>query len=346
MKTIGIITYGAHERSLQWGPDSVLQGIGGSEEAVIHMAKHLAEFGHRVVVYGNPPFGSIHASHSSNPRYVQLERIADRLDVAIAWRRHNIGAALKSIAKSVYLWPHDYCTFRMTPEECGSFDGIFWLSRWQREQWCSLNPELLCFTEVYGNGIDPAAFRAVQPRSNPYSCIYGSNYGRGLDVILEIWPAIKQRYPLATLDIYYGWQHWGDLPDGIEQRIHALLAKTASLGVRERGKIGHRELHAAYETASLWTYPCVYPEVFCISALKAQMAGAVPVVAIPQASALSETVRAGFCCTDQQEYFHTLCTAMDRIEQVSLAARERMGDFIRKELTWQRLAARWHRLLT
>ena len=39
-----------------------------------------------------------------------------------------------------------------------------------------------------------------------HKLFYGSSYDRSLDILLDMWPDIKKRYPDATLDICYGWE--------------------------------------------------------------------------------------------------------------------------------------------
>src|SRR5262249_46369082 len=98
-------------------------------------------------------------------------------------------------------------------------------------------------------------------------------------------------------------------------------------------------LNRAYEKASLWTYPCILPETFCITALRAQKAGAVPVII--EGTALPETVRHGYKCSTQEDYLATLTKAMNEAPKITLNERRKMGDFIDKEFTWEVLAKRW-----
>ncbi len=67
-------------------------------------------------------------------------------------------------------------------------------------------------------------------------------------------------------------------------------------GVTHLGRIGHARVAAEYRAAGIWAYPCSFPETSCISAMKAQAAGAIPVV-IPS-GALRETIHIGFATKD------------------------------------------------
>ena len=331
-KTIGIFTYS----SFTWDPDSIYSGIAGSEEAVIYMSQSLAKLGFRVFVVGNPPENSTHSSQQANPCFVKYP-FSSPVDIAIAWRMPLIAKDLRQIAKKVYLWPHDVLCFPVTEDKANAFDDVLWISQWQRHQWMSVTSFFQKFTKIFGNGINPEQFENVIARKNPFSCIYGSNYGRGLEVLLDLWPDVINLFPQATLDIYYGWQHWGTLSQEKEIDLRKKIEMLPN--VQEHGKVGHEELHKAFASASFWTYPCTMPETFCITAIKAQLSGTVPVIL--EGSALKEVVRHGYSCLRKEEYLSLMKKALGNADKISLKDREKMGEFILKEFTWDNLAKQW-----
>ncbi len=339
-KTIAIFL---NKHAQGWGPESVKTGIPGSEEAVIYMADQLAKLGYKVYVLGKPMRGSPHRLCSANPRYVSLNFDDGTVfDVGIAWRMPDAAQRIKQRARTVYFWPEDLCEKVYTEEQINSFDGVLWISEYERQQYISKNPAFAKFTHIYGNGVPAALAKPIQPRENPYSCIWGSNYARGLDILLDIWPEVKKHYPKATLDIYYGWQHWGCMSKQKEAQMRAQVLALAPLGVQEHGMVGHDELTQAYERASLWTYPCTALETFCTTAIRAQLAGAIPVII--DGSALKETVRHGYRCATKEEYLAMLLQTMSTIDKVSVEERQKMSSFIVQEYTWEVLAKRWQEL--
>lgn len=336
-KTICIMTYKVPGEK-PWGPESLQQGIAGSEEAVIYMSQELAQLGYKVTVLGNPPVDSpLHA----NPRYLDIDHDdGAQYDIAISWRRPTNAKQLKKRAHKVYFWPHDSCNRSLTDAQIDRLDGVLWLSKWQRSQWMSFNPGLAKFTTICGNGVYfPYKNSHVE---NPYSCIYSSSYSRGLEVLVDIWPLVKKRFPKATLDLYYGWKHWGALSPEQEATLRARVEKLAALDVREHGMVSHAQLDAAHQKASIWAYPCTVTETFCITALRAQAAGNIP--AILDGSALSETVRHGFRCTKREEYLETLLQALQYAETASEKDRQNIGAFVREEFTWKAIALKWKEL--
>jgi glycosyltransferase involved in cell wall biosynthesis len=333
-QTIGIFTY-VVDAIPPWDPDTIKTGIAGSEEAVIYLSQKLAEVGYKVTVFGNPPAHSVHSLEGANPRFVsQAFPIPSVFDIAISWRMPHVSQNLKRIARKVYLWPHDVLDSRVALDAESAFDDVLWLSHFQREQWISVRPYFAKFTKIFGNGINPEQFRPISMRKNPFSCIYASNYARGLEVLIAMWPNIKELFPRATLDIYYGWQHWGLLPSQREDRLRKEIAHLPD--VLEHGQVGHEELNRAYEASSFWTYPCTLPETFCISALRAQLAGAVPVII--KSCALKETVRNGYSCDRVENYFHIFKSALNNAYEINEADRSKMGKFIVNEFTWEKIA--------
>jgi glycosyltransferase involved in cell wall biosynthesis len=323
-----------------WDPDSVKKGITGAEEAIIYISQQLAELGHKVIVFANPPRNSIHRKFSANPRFVNVNFDDGSLfDVGIVWRNPYIASSFRKRARKIYIWPHDPIDEELTSEQINHIDDVLWLSHGHREQWISVCPGLAKFSKIFGNGINPSQFRIVEERMNPYSCIYGSSYPRGLKQVLDIWPTVKEHYPNATLDIYYGWQPWDLLPPEQEAKMRERIATLHPLDVREHGQVGHDELNRAYERTSLWVYPCNCTEAFCVTALRAQFAGCIPVII--EVSALNETVRHGYKCKRPDEYLSTLLKAMSEIEKISLDKRQMMREFILKEYTWKIIATKW-----
>lgn len=345
-KTVAIFTY-AVPGGKPWDCDSIHSGITGSEEAVIYMSQALAKLGYRVVVFGTPPAHSPHGLESANPRFVPLDfKESERFDIGISWRMPNASSWIKNRANNVYFWPHDtpHPSYQVSTEEIETYKDVLWISSWQREPWIASFPAFAKFTKVFGNGINPDQFSPIRERENPYSCIYASNYARGLEILLDLWPAIKQQFPQATLDIYYGWQHWGLLSPSQEKKMKYQVEALKLFDVKEHGMVSHEELHQAFAKASFWTYPCIYPETFCITGIKAQMAGACPVII--DGSALPETVALGFRCTQSSQYYDTLVQALLYAESLTLEQRKAMGRFVEEKFTWKKIAQQWDELFT
>jgi glycosyltransferase involved in cell wall biosynthesis len=124
----------------------------------------------------------------------------------------------------------------------------------------------------------------------PYSVGYFSSYDRGLECLLDMWPKIKEQVPEATLDIYYGWDTYDKMHAKNPQKMKwrwQMIRKMNQDGVKEHGRVNHVELAKAMKEIKVWAYPTEFTEIHCITALKAQEAGCIPVTT--NVAALQET---------------------------------------------------------
>lgn len=323
----------------EWDPFSIERGIAGSEEAVIYCAEKLSK-NHTITVYANPPANSFPwKSAICNPRYTTVEDIVHirfQHDIIICWRRVDFTTA-KERAKKVFYWPHDICTGEIKGKD---LDGILWLSKYQKEQYLEKCPELRDKPHVIcGNGIDLDYFLDLKSRENPYSCGYFSNYSRGLTNLLDIWTEVKKKFPKATLEIFYGRETWGSMSNEDLEKLVKRIQLFKKRGVYERGKLGHEELAEKMKEISIWTYPCTTDtETFCITAIKAQAAGMIPVTT--RIGALEETVHPeapSLPIYNCGKYKELLLQTMQNIEKED---RKKYKEFA-ENFTWENCVNSW-----
>ena len=309
MKTIGIIT----EKAVQ----GFETAFSDTNEAIFHIKSQLEKKGHRVIISTNP------SDHT--------------LDIALVQSDPGIINGLQTAPKQIYLWPQNLCQKSYSISSLSHLTEVLWLSDWQRRQWSSLNPTLSRFMTLFGHGVDLSEFGPVRARENPHSCVYASQDARGLEILLRHWAYLKMSYPKATLDIYYGEGHWETVTDEEMKTIRSKLATLKSLGVKEHGTASRQEVHRALETCSMWVFPSTSPSAACMTALKAQLAGALPVAIVTQNSGDAEVLRIG-AFANIANYYDILSRIFSHIPEVSLATRQQMSDFVRKKFTWEHLA--------
>lgn len=325
-KKIVIIGYGSPIVA-PWDPFSTKKGLPGSEECAVYASAELASRGYQVTLFMNPPQKSIWTSPFSNPRWCSIDMLnkdKTKYDIVIMWRRFDVDVGRKH-GKTVFFWGHDTPFFAPNTivPSFPSFDGLFVLSNHYYNQ-LKIFPNIsrIPFT-ICGNGILLDHFKnATVDRANPHSIGYFSNYARGLILLLLIWPEIKKEFPKATLDICYGRQTWGTIPDEQLKFIISKIEEYKPLGVTERGKIGHLELANVMQQTSILAYPCPHigiQETFCITVVKCQAAGCIPVTT--RVGALNETVSPDAPCIplintndDVITYKNLLINTMHRVE--------------------------------
>jgi glycosyltransferase involved in cell wall biosynthesis len=281
-----------------WSPKSIERGIGGSEEMTIRLAEHLGIFGNQVTVYNNC---SDEEGEYGNVKYENYEYFENvKCDVIIFWRTpqyvYNLRKNYK--AKKVYLWLHDCIPQEEILPIKHFIDGLFVLSGYHSTLYPLLKDKYI----ITQNSVDLSIFDQKVKR-NPKKIVYGSSYDRGLKELLEMWPEIKIAEPEATLEYFYG-------TVGIDKQIEAgnteftrfkeeieYLSKQD--GVKCLGRLSHKEVAKEYLSAGVWCYPCWFPEISCITAMHAQIGGAIPV--ITPTSALMETVKWGLTTREPRD---------------------------------------------
>ncbi len=260
----------------EWGPHTLDKGMGGSEEAIVYLTPQLAKLGYAVTVYGeiDEPFSKDGVTWLPW-NYIDKR---DEFNTLVIWRMPQFVSQFK--AKKLFVDMHD----QMPKDVVKPYKDAIYLFKSQYHK--DFYPNIENFA-VIPNGIDVSQFKDTKKK--PYSVIYPSAYYRGLETLVDLWPEVKKQVPEATLDIYYGWESWLKLEgeNAFYNRMVEKLETAKELGVTEHGRVDHKTLAKKYAESKVWAYPTEFPEIFCITAVKANLAGCKPV--ITDVAALKET---------------------------------------------------------
>lgn len=269
------------------------EALGGSETAIVYMARELAAQGHEVVVFTRGKPGIY-----DDVAYVAWEKARNilrtlRCDALICARDALPLLWSRQAGVSVY-WAHD---MPGSAQPLPAAHSYWFVSAFQRMvyRYHQLIPADQGI--VVPNGIDPALFRAPAvpqqktikflTRDSDVTLAWTSNPERGLWYAGEVLQRVRKKYPKAELHVYgrngvYGWDaacehnyHPDDMHGVI---LHQPLPK-------------HELAYALATHADLWVYPTWWPETYSIAAVEAQAAG-VPVVTT-KLGALAQTAAAG-----------------------------------------------------
>lgn len=257
-----------------WGPESLVNGCGGSEEAVIQVSKQLVKMGWEVTVFNN----CIKEQTKDGVKWVRFERFNPRdiFNVLISWR-HNSFLDPK-IANKKFIDMHDVPTdLRLYREKELKDVQIMVKSQYHRTTFPSIKDDDKFV--IIPNGYDPEQIKPTEKVKN--NLVWTSSYDRGLENLLKMWPEIREKHPDATLDVYYGFElydttSWGATPRGQAWKQY-MLQLLDQEGVTDHGRVGSDVVAKAYEKADIWAYPTEFPEIDCITATKAMAAGCVPI---------------------------------------------------------------------
>jgi 2-polyprenyl-3-methyl-5-hydroxy-6-metoxy-1,4-benzoquinol methylase/glycosyltransferase involved in cell wall biosynthesis len=298
-------------------PESILgDGQGGSETALVKMAELFARRGYDVRVFAGEQGIGIRGDQISIDGQDELQGQVlyggvndwdpgDPCDLFISSRCPEV--LDRSIASpNRVLWLHD-ATYadRLTEARAKRATSIVVLSRFQkellREEYPFLAPGASCSDRVFvsRNGIETRWYEKAPQQKKPW-VVYSSSPDRGLDVLLKLWPRIKEQVPQAELHHTYApvykqfAAHYAHLAE-LSERIAKL---SEAQGVVVHDSMGQKELAELFLKARVWAYPSfnspgkvLFPEISCISAMEAQAGGCVPV--FTEYGALTETVVGG-----------------------------------------------------
>lgn len=262
-----------------WTPDTAkATGIGGSEEAVIHLSQGLAEKGWNVTVFNNcghqaQKFGDV----TYKPFWTWNYR--DKQDVVIYWRSPRC-LEYDVNCPNVFLDLHDVVSpGEFTDKRLLKVKKIFVKSKFHRSLFPAVPNDKF---EIIPNGIDAELFGhnvSSAPRDNKL-LINTSSPDRSLAGLLKAYEKIKAEVPDVKLKWCYGWgvfdTVYSDTPQ-MQEWKKTMQAKMKELGVEELGRLSHNDVAKLYMQAGIFAYPSEFAEIDCISLSKAMAGGAIPV---------------------------------------------------------------------
>lgn len=275
----------------EWSPKSQDKGIGGSEEAVIELARLLAK-NHEVTVFNK--CGDDEGTYDGI-KYENYEYFDNTVsyNTIILWRNAEfLLKELKDAKGKKILWLHDTNPEYQILPFIHMIDKIVLASTYHRGLYPHIPSDKFAVQPL---GIKTEYFDEKVER-NPYKIIYASSYDRGLKELLESWSEIKLAVPKAELHVFYGWDTIDKMIASGEDKFTQFKEEMEELmnqeGIYHHGRVGHKELAKEYLSSGVWAYPCWFPEVMCIAGMKAQISGAIPV--ITPTAALRTTVKWGY----------------------------------------------------
>ncbi len=335
-------------------PTALDGALGGSETALIMMARGLQQRGYRVQCFCNTKTRRV---YDDDVEYIPVEEFfvyaaQHVIPMLIASRfAHPFGRGVR--AKRKMLWFHETrgCAQQeplgRTAEE---IDGYLGLSAYQIDTIATLHglPRDKFFKTR--NGFMPELFAATDQPREPHSLIYISRPERGLREALQAFQQIRAHVTDAQLHIC-NYTQWNSIAD--DPYLAPLLPLLQQAGVIYHGALSKRALAARLQQSSLMLYPNISEsETSCIAAIEAMAAG-VPVITSDR-GALPETVADGI--GGRILPYHASDAFIDRLahtvidlwrhptqwQQLSASARNRAWT----HYTWSHVAAEWDRYFT
>ena len=140
-----------------WGPDTLEQGMGGSEEAIVYLSRELSELGWDVTVYNDRE--EAYEDEETLGSFVHylpwtLFNPQDEFNVLVAWRNPSFARAVGAKAKKLVVDMHDVPQ-RLAKADIEANDLFFVKSNYHASLMTGVPKEKLV---VIGNGINKEDF--------------------------------------------------------------------------------------------------------------------------------------------------------------------------------------------
>lgn len=292
-------------------PEKLLTtGMGGSETALVKMAELFARKGYDVRVYAGSGEGGLRSDSvtvgglpDSHGQVLYAPHSAwdpgEPCDLFVASRiPEAFDRTIKAPRRVLWLHDADYAD-RITEQRVSRMTDVVVLSQFQRELLVGRYPHIAPKVFLSRNGIEPRLFNG-DPPDKERLVAYTSSPDRGLDVLLAVWPEVRQRVPDARLEAAYSPVYTrmaNMLPElgEFHRKVQRMLDQP---GVTWRESLTQPQVADLYQRARVWAYAswhslgdAAFPEISCISAMEAQAGGAIPVCL--DHAALKETVVSG-----------------------------------------------------
>jgi glycosyltransferase involved in cell wall biosynthesis/2-polyprenyl-3-methyl-5-hydroxy-6-metoxy-1,4-benzoquinol methylase len=273
--------------SLEAGP------LGGSETDVINLAKKFKLYGFNVKVFCR----TLNEGTFDGVSYIDFNKFNPtmKMDVFIASRSMGIFRRNPLAAKKI-MWMHDMPRLEYQLDKIPNIDIFVALSEFHKKETVKLFPSIESKIIILENGIDTARFKSKNIPRDPMRLIYSSTPFRGLDILLELFPKIREQVPEAKLYVFSGMSLYGM---GNSPELQKIIDKAKTMeGVIYSEPVNQYRLAEEMMQSALLVYPSTFPETFCNTVNEAITAGT-PIVTT-NLGALPETVGTCGICIDKE----------------------------------------------
>ncbi len=287
------------------------KGIGGSETALVEVAKRMKKItGRNIIVFNTRETAKVCESGVEyRPAHEMYEYFSKyNPDLHIAWR-HNI----KVTDAKTFLWCHDLYT--PGAEVSQNYEKHICLSPFHRDYVHIQQGIPYEKIHISRNGVNKERF-AITARKDENKIIWPNSPDRGLDrAILIVERAREITGKPLELHVYYGLENlvkYGrkDLHD----KLTGMIAERP--WVKYHGNVDQHTLAREMKEAVIWLYNADFIETFCITAIEAMYAGCYGIVR--EVGALRDIVRP----FAERDWAKLLFMTADTVEERELWAQE------------------------
>jgi len=256
------------------------RSLGGTETAIVRISNELVKLGIDVTVRTS------HSDHSGDKvRYLSQRQNLDfgQFDVCVVVQNWRIIPLLPKM--KIVFWtgdgPEQYSNLGVGDLRLqNQIKKMVVTTQYHKKSLCEQSGFPVSKTEVIGNGV--ADFFIAEKSENRQGLIYHSAPYRGLEHLLRYFDDIKKTGSKLELNIFSDMELYNRSDKYVgpySEILPRLKAKYSTFpGIRFSKTIPQKDLAKELKKSAIFPYPCIVPEVFCMSMLEAMAAGVVPLV--------------------------------------------------------------------
>ncbi len=265
------------------------KALGGSQSAICYLAERLALQGIEVFLFNNTSVPVISKNVICIPINQVAKSLLNSLDALIISNATGSGTIWHSLLEEttpLILWtghaddqPH--IKSLENQEERDIYEGFAFVSHWQCDRFQEHFGINSSRTKILLNAISPAfedlfaQNEAILPhKSTPPVLAYTSTPYRGLEILLEVFPQIRQAIPGTKLKVFSSMKVYNYDENKDREKYGWLYRQCQALeGVEYIGSIPQPQLAEQLKSVSIFAYPNTFPETSCIAAMEAMASG-------------------------------------------------------------------------
>jgi glycosyltransferase involved in cell wall biosynthesis len=351
-----------------YDPDTArTRALGGTQSAVCNLVKELVQRGHSVALLNGVPKARQVAGVSCLPLYRLPESVfrEANLDVVVVV---NVAGKAKWLRRllppqtRLVLWvQHDIDQPRVAAlaDEVEAYDHFALISEYQRGRYVQAFGLPMERIALMRNAASPHFIDPIDPtqpvlsqKSHPPVLAYTSTPFRGLDILLDAFPTIREAVPNTTLAVFSSLAVYNVSAEDDKARFGDLYNRCRETdGVIYMGGVPQPALAKLMGGMRMLAFPSVFPETSCIAAMEAMATGCQ--IVTTRLGALPETC-AGFAdlvdLPEEQSnlaglFAEAVISALTRDRSTVEAHLRGQLNFAREQYTWARRAKEWETFL-
>jgi len=364
---IDFISWDYSIKTLSYSP------LGGSQSALCFLAKNLASLGHEIFVLNNILSPEISEGIVFLPLSSVNNNIWQGFDFIVIMSLASYGKVIKSLVPNdviVILWSHvkhdEIAALPLEENEVKeAFDHFFVLSNWHKEKYVkkfNINPEKI---SIMKNAMGEAFQKRLNEnleincsnqRSDQIILAYTSTPFRGLDLMIDIFPRIKEKHPEVIFKSYSSMKVYQVNQEDDEKKYGYIYKKIKEIpGAQCIGSLTQDQLAEEMQEVSILTYPNTFEETSCISVMEAMASGCHVITsdlgALPETTANFATIVSMSNDIEKfkENYIDSVVNYLDYLKSESpktvYEKRQRQIRYCQQNHTWDLRAREWEKLL-